>query len=238
MKNKYLADIKKIIDLEVTGGERDDDFFATQYTKLQRILSACSQHYENNQLIEIEKTINSFISDEIQKRKLLSFCADFVDPTVKSTTRLPNGEEIQLNAYLQEDELCELFHFVKRHSADGSFGDAVYKIMDSHNLSRTQVYRAASLRRQDFARATDARAKNVTKQIAWQIIIGLHCNMDEADEVLFSAGYIRRKSKFDLVMEYFIRQENYDIWAINAVLEELQLKQFSVYVYSKDSDAE
>lgn len=182
-------------------------------------------------------SIKAFLShNEVQKRKLLSYCRDFYDPTVQPKKIIQNGEEIQLNTYLQEDDLYKLYQFVKRHESDSTFGATVYKVMDKHQLTAPQVYKAALLRRQDFSRATDPKAKNVSKLIAWQIIIGLQCNMDEADEVLFSAGYIRRKSKFDLTMEYFIKHQNYDIMAINEVLDELKLKVFSCYKSVRDND--
>lgn len=182
-------------------------------------------------------SIKAFLAhNEVQKRKLLSFCLDFVDPTVQPKKIIQNGEEIQLNTYLQEDDLYKLYQFVKRHESDNTFGSTVYKVMDKHQLTAPQVYKAALLRRQDFSRATDPKAKNVSKLIAWQIIIGLQCNMDEADEELFSAGYIRRKSKFDLTMEYFIKHQNYDIMAINEVLDELKLKVFSCYKSVRDND--
>ena len=206
-------------------------------SKLKAIFASCYPNYDEETYCVIVKAVNDFVFDgEIKKRKLYSFCLDFVDPTVQPKKIIQNGEEIQLNTYLQEDDLYKLYQFVKRHEYDNTFGSTVYKVMDKHQLTAPQVYKAALLRRQDFSRATDPKAKNVSKLIAWQIIIGLQCNMDEADEVLFSAGYIRRKSKFDLTMEYFIKHQNYDIMAINEVLDELKLKVFSCYKSVRDND--
>lgn len=196
-----------------------------------------SHNVESGDKKTLCEVINTFINaDDTRKRKILAYCLDFVDPTVQLKTVTQNGEEIQLNTYLQEDDLYKLYQFVKRHESDNTFGETVYKIMDKHQMTAPQVYKAALLRRQDFSRATDPKAKNVSKLIAWQIIIGLQCNMDEADEVLFSAGYIRRKSKFDLTMEYFIKHRNYDIMAINEALDELKLKVFSCYKSVRDND--
>lgn len=213
------------------------DFAIVASTKLKAIFSSCRPNYDEETYHAIAKTVNDFTDEnEMQKRKLYSFCFDFFDPTEQPQTISQNGEEIQLNTYLQEDDLYKLYQFVKRHESDNTFGSTVYKVMDKHQLTAPQVYKAALLRRQDFSRATDPKAKNVSKLIAWQIIIGLQCNMDEADEVLFSAGYIRRKSKFDLTMEYFIKHQNYDIMAINEVLDELKLKVFSCYKSVRDND--
>lgn len=216
---------------------RDEACVAESEAKLAKILQVYSSSDYNEDRKENIDVVNSYLSaDAVQRRKLLSFCVDFYDPTVKPKTIVQGGEEIQLNAYLQEDDLYKLYQFVKRHESDSTFGETVYQVMDSHKMTPPQVYKNAMLRRQDFSRVTDPKCKSVTKMLAWQIIIGLKCNIDEADEVLFSAGYIRRKSKFDLTMEYFIKHQNYDIMAINEVLDELKLKVFSCYKSVRDND--
>lgn len=120
-----------------------------------------------------------------------------------------------------------LHQFVMRHKNDITFGDMVYKIMDKHGLTAPQVYKSVLLRKQDFSRVTDPRCKNVTRKMVWQIIIGLRCSLKEADEVLFSAGYIRRNNRMDLTMQYFIENNNFDIEAIDSALANLGLKTFT-----------
>lgn len=215
----------------------NDASFDDMEEKLAKILQVHSSGgYDEDRKDNID-AVNAFLSaNAVQRRKLLSFCVDFYDPTVKPKTITQNGEEIQLHTYLQEDDLYKLYQFVKRHETDSTFGETVYQVMDSHNMTPPQVYKNAMLRRQDFSRVTDPKCKSVTKMLAWQIIIGLHCNMEEADKVLFSAGYIRRKTKFDLTIQYFIEQKNYDIMAINEILDELKLKVFSCYKSVKDND--
>lgn len=212
-----------------TNGGEEDEFKGSG--KLSEILKNAEE--EQAPLV---KTINDFIADEVQKRKLCNYCENFSDPTIKSESVRADDGEVELHAYLSDDELCRLYKFVKRHTDDGSFGDTVYNVMTKHGMVAPQVYKNASLRRQDFARATDSRCKSVTRQLAWQIIVGLHCTMDEADEVLFSAGYIRRETSFDLTMQYFIERKNYDVMAINEVLYALGLKPFSVDRTVKNDD--
>ena len=232
MKTELVTNLNKIFEREVVDSATEDKF-SSLAVKYKSIIESADAKLRQ----EIVSAIETFImEDETQKRKLLSFCIDFYDPTAQPKTVTQNGEEIQLNSYLHQDDLYKLYQFVKRHESDSSFGDTVYNVMGRHNMTAPQVYKGALLRRQDFSRATDPKVKNVTKQIAWQIIIGLHCSLEETDEVLFSAGYIRRKTKFDLTMEYFIRHETYDIMAINDVLVELNLKPFSCYKSVKDND--
>lgn len=202
--------------------------------KIKHILQDASSNSDNNESIN---AIEAFLSaDDIQRRKVLSYCIDFIDPTIASQQSNSSGEQIQKHKFLQEDELLKLYKFVKRHSMDKSFGETVYQIIDKHNMTPPQVYKNAMLRRQDFSRVTDPKNRSVTRHLAWQIIVGLHCSIEEADKVLFSAGFIRRNSRLDLTMEYFIRHENYDIMAINDVLNELGIKVFSCYKSVRDKD--
>lgn len=233
---KDIEAIKNVLQRENLVDDSENELTeATQ--KLSIIMQSHITESSDNEASQLYEEINAFISvDDTQKRKLLSYCLDFFDPTLQPKTISQNGEEIQLNTFLREDDLYKLYQFVKRHESDSTFGEIVYEVMDRHNMTAPQVYKGALLRRQDFSRATDPKCKNVTKQIAWQIIIGLHCSLEEADEVLFSAGYIRRQNKFDLTMEYFIRRQNYDIMAINDVLDDLNLKLFSCYKPVKDKD--
>ncbi len=235
MKN-IIQGIKAILQRNSADNDNDANLSESE-VKLTQILQGALSSGDDEETKDCVETINAFLSvDDIQKRKVLSYCLYFFDPTVSPQQTSTNGEQIQQHRYLQEDEFIKLYKFVKRHSADKTFGETVYKVMNSHGMTPPEVYKNAMLRRQDFARATDFRTKNVTRQIAWQIIIGLHCSLEEADEVLFSAGFIRRNSRLDLTMEYFIRQENYDIMAINEVLDELGIKPFSCYKPVKDKD--
>lgn len=137
---------------------------------------------------------------------------------------------------LGESGLDELYHFVQTHGGDKSFGSVVYEIMELHNMTPPQVYRNARLSRQDFSRITSERSSGVKKSMAWNIIIGLHCSLEEADRVLYSAGYIRRKNYTDLIMEYFIGHKNYDIMAINDALLLLGQRPLVCYLPVKNKD--
>ena len=190
--------------------------------KLNSILSAESADTEAVETVKSFMAANSFNS-----QKLYAFCLDFVDPTFRPQTVVQGSEEVQTHAYLEQDDLTKLCHFIERHKRDGYFGEIVYKIMDAHGMDSTDVYKSVYMRRQDFSRVTAPDCKNISRRMAWQVIIGLRCNMEEADALLFSAGYVRRNSPLDLTMQYFIQHKNYDIVAIDAVLEDLGQKTYS-----------
>lgn len=205
--------------------------------KLSEIFKTNEQNYGQEDYNLIAQRIQSFANaNDVQRRKLHTFCLDFVDPTVQKNVAA-NGEEIQLHSYLHDDDLHKLYQFVNRHKADNTFSETVYKIMDKRGIKKnSQVYSSVFMSRKDFSRAINPKYKSVSKQNVWHIIIGLKCSLEEADEVLFSAGYTRRKNVFDLIMEYFIKQRNYNIVVINEVLNEFGQKMFTLDIVVKDKD--
>ena len=231
---KIIEELRNKIDDSML----DEEYSKKASVKLNGILS---EHGAQSGVETHGKTIaaiEDFMNgSEVCKNKVMSYCLDFYDPTEKRNLTV-DGQEVQLHTFLKENELLKLYKFVLKHSEDSTFGESVYKLIKSHGMTSPQVYKNAMMRRQDFSRVTGPKCKSVTRQIAWQIIIGLHCNSDEADEVLFSAGFIRNNSRFDLTMYYFIEQKNYDIMAINEVLYELDLKVFSCHKPVRDKDTQ
>ena len=242
-----IESIKIILQRNGIDNVCDDDYGEKAEARLEKICEEALADSGGFRIRKRIKAIKKYISaGETEKRKLYAFCLDFFDPTdmrILPNNYIPilsnnNGEQIQRHEFLQDKDIEELYQFVKRHVKDVTFGETVYKVMEKHSMTAPDVYRNAQLRRQDFSRAVDSRTKSVTRQLAWQIIIGLHCSLQEADEVLFSAGFIRRNNIFDLTMEYFIKQRNYDLFAINDVLSEFNVKPFSCYMPVRDKDNE
>lgn len=245
MKAKRIPDEKLFQDVlsylsagtDCTDVMSEEELESVSAEKLERLLSGANETYDQEKLRLIRATIDSFLhASNVQRNKLLSYCLNYFDPTAKSTTITENGEEILPHSYLGEDELTKLYRFVQKHTSDNTFDSTVRSVMERHGMNPPDVYKNAMMSRQDFSRATEIGNTSVTRRLVWQIIVGLHCDPKEADQVLFSAGYIRRRTKFDLTMQYFIEHKNYDIMAINDVLYKLKLKLFSCYKSVKDKD--
>ena len=185
------------------------------------------------------KEIEDFAADEVNRDKLHNFCTGGYGEAAdgfEDGDKNPSAETVN-HRFLYEDEKEKLINFVKKHKKDRSFGDTVFAVMEKYGLKPPQVYRRAMLSKQDFSRITGPKCKGIKTTTVWNFIIGLGCDLDEADELLFSAGKCRRQTLFDLVMEYMIRTKNYDVLAINEILDKLELPLLACHAEVRDKDA-
>ena len=84
------------------------------------------------------------------------------------------------------------------------------------------IYNAAQLDRRLFSKIMSDRDYKPSKDTAIALSLALHLNLPWAEDLLRCAGYsLSHSNKRDIVIEYFIREEVYDLMVINDVLHKL-----------------
>ena len=118
------------------------------------------------------------------------------------------------SAFSREDDLNSVLG-----KMDAGFSQTLLQMIDRTGKKDSEIYKKANIDRKLFSKIRNNPDYKPSKATALAFAIALELNIDETKDFISRAGYaLSHSSKFDVIVEYFIIHNKYDVFELNGVL--------------------
>jgi O-acetyl-ADP-ribose deacetylase (regulator of RNase III) len=170
-------------------------------------------------IVVFDKEFNS-LSDELFKS-----ISEFIDEKFIDKSLIYNTE-INDNILFQIAQNTDLEKLESKRSLDNlidtiddTFSESLLRLIKEKNKTEVEVYKKANVDRKLFSKIRSNADYQPSKITAISFAIALQLNFDETKDLMNRAGFALSHSfKFDIVIEYCIVHEIFDVFDINDIL--------------------
>ena len=163
------------------------------------------------------KELKKIIFDNIGR--FVDYFYEAPEPEIHfQTVYIPDSEGNDFTNNLQK----EIYEEIKK--VEDSFSDKLMQIIREKKLNEVEVYKKADLDRRHFSKIRSNPDYRTTKETVILLCLSMELNYEETTDLLNRAGYsLSKSSKQDLIAQYFIQRNIYDILLYKEILFEYGL---------------
>jgi transcriptional regulator with XRE-family HTH domain len=176
------------------------------YSLSEKLFSSIEEYIDDNYVDEHKIFTSNWVED----------LAGSVHENVASyeNTQL---EEIKPHISEKKIKKRDLEDLVK--NIDETFSVMLLRLIDDRELKDSDVYKKANVTKQTFSRIRNNVTYTPSKATVIAFAIALELSLDETKDLLQRAGFaLSMCSHFDIIIRFFIENEEYNIFEINEAL--------------------
>ncbi len=175
-------------------------FDKTTYKISEELFSCVAEYIDDNYADESSKKFH-------RVRKSVSNLVNTVD----DYNNLTDDESFYFDGRLSLEDMLS--------NMDECFSVTLLKLIDIKGISEVECYKKANVSKQTWYKILNEKNYKPSKNTVIAFAIALQLTLEETKSLLSTVGFtLSKSSKFDIIIEYFIINGEYDIFLINETL--------------------
>lgn len=184
-------------------------FDKTAFALSEKLFFSITQYIDDRYIEEHPVDRTSGPGNRLMQRKIYS-AAEKMDEYIVDLLEEASMESPRKSSRSLEEVVKQV---------DETFSQRLLRKIDEKGLTDAQTYKKANIDRKLFSKIRNDIHYKPSKPTVLAFAIALELSLDETSDLLLSAGFaLSRSSRLDLIVQYFIEEQQYSIFKINEAL--------------------